>query len=539
MDPLTEPTSVRYALQNLLESARELSGASWGTIVVLDHGDGFATVHAGTPRATPIELAARVARAKTPDENLPDSNLLVATIELHEYTYGRLYLCDKPGGFTSQDVHTVLTLIRMGAVAIENARVYQKASQRAEWMSVSQELTTLLLSGAEEDDALTLIAKRVREVARADTSALVLPSLGDTWACEIAEGEQSKELIGTLFPPDGRALTTLAKGTGLIVDSLASTKPLRVRVLANFGPAMYAPMIQHGKGVGVMLLLRKVGAAPFTAQDLEIAELVAGQATMAFELALAQHAEEMATLLDERARIGRDLHDLAIQQLFATGMQITSARERILSSAQAQEHLESIQALDDSLRAVDDSVGQIRSIVRSMRDRDEEVGAVERLRREASLARTSLGFAPSLVLTVDGQSLAHVERDIEDELIEAVDKAITDDLADDLVAVVREGLSNVARHAHASSAAVDIKINGVCGECAAVGVVKLSSDRPSVEIVLRDDGVGVDPTVTRRSGTANMAERARRHGGSFVIGPRARSDGERRGTCFTWRAPLD
>ena len=61
---------------------------------------------------------------------------------------------------------------------------------------------------------------------------------------------------------------------------------------------------------------------------------------------------------------------------------------------------------------------------------------------------------------------------------------------------------------------------------------------PVVEIVCRDDGVGVNPSVTRRSGTANMAERARRHGGSFVIGPRARSDGERRGTCFTWRVPL-
>ena len=270
---------------------------------------------------------------------------------------------------------------------------------------------------------------------------------------------------------------------------------------------------------------------------------------MAFELADAQHAEEMATLLDERARIGRDLHDLAIQQLFATGMQISAARERLASSAQAD--LEAVcSVLSTALEAVDDSVGQIRSIVRSLRDRDEEVGVIERLRREASLARNALGYAPSLLLSVDGRGLAQVDRDEEDRLISSVDAAVAPDIADDMVAVVREGLSNVARHAHASSVTVDVKIEGVqpgseqcCGpgddEGHASGDAEPFRGSPVVEIVCRDDGVGVNPSVTRRSGTANMAERARRHGGSFVIGPRARSDGERRGTCFTWRVPLD
>jgi len=435
---------------------------------------------------------------------------------------------------------------------VENARLYREARDREQWMVVSQELTTLLLSGAEEDDALTLIAHRVRQVAHADTAALILPSIGERWICEIADGEHARELIGTFFPPEGRALTTLAHQTGLVVDSLEDAwgdGDLMVPQLAQFGPALYAPMIHRGRGVGVMLLLRSPGAAPFTAQDLEIAELVAGQATMAFELADAQHAEEMATLLDERARIGRDLHDLAIQQLFATGMQISAARERLASSAQAD--LDAVcSVLSTALEAVDDSVGQIRSIVRSLRDRDEEVGVIERLRREASLARNALGYAPSLLLSVDGRGLAQVDRDEEDRLIASVDAAVAPDIADDMVAVVREGLSNVARHAHASSVTVDVKIEGVqpgseqcCGpgddEGHASGDAEPFRGSPVVEIVCRDDGVGVNPSVTRRSGTANMAERARRHGGSFVIGPRARSDGERRGTCFTWRVPLD
>ena len=299
-----------------------------------------------------------------------------------------------------------------------------------------------------------------------------------------------------------------------------------------------------------MLLLRAQGAAPFTKQDLEIAELVAGQATMAFELADAQHAEEMATLLDERARIGRDLHDLAIQQLFATGMQISAARDRLCAEdADGSVDLVAVRgALESSLEAIDDSVRQIRSIVRSLRDRDEDVSVVERLRREASLARTSLGFAPSLILTVDGRGLAQAGREEEDELIEAIDAAVETDIADDMVAVVREGLSNVARHARASSVTVDVKIEGVlpggsslllAGDGPASGNAEPFHGGPVVVLACGEDGVGVDPSVRRRSGTANMAERARRHAGTFVIGPRARSDGDRRGTCFTWRVPLE
>ncbi len=593
---LTSSLRVPDALRRLVESACSITGASWGTIAVLNHADmdvdqagalspdssaaGSSTgLSSGVPTATLDELA-RMAGAPDAAETLlhglegtgmiidndlgrtsaftgtiegeETGSLLSAPLRLHGQVYGHLYLCDKPGGFTRSDADAVLTLAQAAAVAVENARLYREARDREQWMVVSQELTTLLLSGAEEDDALTLIAHRVRQVAHADTAALILPSIGKRWICEIADGEHAKELIGTFFPPEGRALTTLAHQTGLVVDSLEDAwgdGDLMVPQLAQFGPALYAPMIHRGRGVGVMLLLRSPGAAPFTAQDLEIAELVAGQATMAFELADAQHAEEMATLLDERARIGRDLHDLAIQQLFATGMQISAARERLASSTQAD--LDAVcSVLSTALEAVDDSVGQIRSIVRSLRDRDEEVGVIERLRREASLARNALGYAPSLLLSVDGRGLAQVDRDEEDRLIASVDAAVAPDIADDMVAIVREGLSNVARHAHASSVTVDVKIEGVqpgseqcCGpgddEGHASGDAEPFRGSPVVEIVCRDDGVGVNPSVTRRSGTANMAERARRHGGSFVIGPRARSDGERRGTCFTWRVPLD
>lgn len=582
---LTSSLEVPEALRRLVSSACSITGAAWGTIAVRHQADvavdpsapfsaGSATTDTDSLRemldgavpAGPAEGGVVIANdlgtasAFTGAiEGEASGSLLSAPLRVHGQVYGRLYLCDKEGGFGQDDVTTVLTLAEAAALAVENARLYREARDREQWMSVSQELTTLLLSGAEEDDALTLIARRVREVAHASTSVLVLPSVGDTWVCEIADGERADELVGVPFPRDGRALTTLDHQSGFVVPSLHAAwgaDDLKVPALSVFGPALYAPMIHRGRGVGVMLLMREVGAPAFTEKDLEIAELVAGQATMAFELADAQHAEEMATLLDERARIGRDLHDLAIQQLFATGMQITAAKQRLRDRAPDEPlDVDAVcAALDSSLAAVDDSVSQIRSIVRSLRDRDEDVSVVERLRREASLARTSLGYAPSLMLSVDGRDVsAAAERDAEDELIDAVDAAVDPDVADDMVAVVREGLSNIARHAHASSATVDILLTGVlpggsvladvdAGEAAAATDVEGSlgpAAHPVVEVVCRDDGVGVDPRVTRRSGTANMAERARRHGGTFVIGPRAHSDGERRGTCFTWRVPLD
>ena len=571
---LTSSLQVPRALRALVESACSLTGATWGTIAVYGRsrttGRRSRPVSAGPASASPEHLDTLLGRPR--DDGVVIVNDLSATtaftgviegedpgcilsapLRAHHQGYGRLYLCDKPGGFTSGDVTTVQTLAQAAAIAVENARLYREARSREQWMAVSQELTTLLLSGAEEDDALTLVARRIREVAHADTVALVLPSVGDAWACEIADGAHAAELIGTFFPARGRALRTLEQQTGLTVPSLHEAwgaADLLVEPLARFGPALYAPMLHRGRGVGVILLLREQGAPTFTDQDLEIAELVAGQATMAFELADAQHAQEMATLLDERARIARDLHDLAIQQLFAAGMQISSARERLRSAPGAADQVDVMcRVLDSSLAAVDDSVGQIRSIVRSLRDRDEDVGLVERLRRESSLARTLLGFAPSLLLSVDGRALALAGRAEEDELIGAVDAAVDPEVADDMVAVVREGLSNVARHAHASSVTVDVMLTGVVpGGGAEPAMSGLTSSRPAVsgpggaepavEIVCRDDGVGVDPGVTRRSGTANMAERARRHGGSFVIGPRARNDGASRGTCFTWRVPL-
>lgn len=447
------------------------------------------------------------------------TNFLGVPLRIHEQVYGRLYLCNRPGGYSDQDLAYVSGLAILAAVAVENSRLYEVSRSRERWTRVSQQLTTILLEGTEEEDALQFIAKSVREVADADTSLLILPSVGDTWVCEIASGYAASDLIGVTFPPHGRARTVLEEGQGLIVDSLARATTLRVKELSRFGAALYAPLLAGSHAIGVLLLLRLPGKPEFDPAVLEMAEQVATQAALALEIAGAKHAANIATLLDERAKIGEDLHDLAIQQLFATGMQLERIRAAFASGA-ALDSARAESLMQDALASVDDSVKQIRAIVHNLREPDAAVDLVERLRREASLARRLLGFAPSFVLDIDGEALSASDPSHEEILIAEADQRVGHDISDDVVAVVRETLSNTARHAGASSAQVVVSISGM-------------GTNGSVRVVVTDDGHGLDPTVTRRSGLDNLKSRARRHGGICFTQPASPH-----GLEVIWEVPL-
>ncbi|WP_101929811.1 GAF domain-containing protein [Varibaculum cambriense] len=447
------------------------------------------------------------------------TNFLGVPLRIHEQVYGRLYLCNRPGGYSDQDLAYVSGLAILAAVAVENSRLYEVSRSRERWTRVSQQLTTILLEGTEEEDALQFIAKSVREVADADTSLLILPSVGDTWVCEIASGYAASDLIGVTFPPHGRARTVLEEGQGLIVDSLARATTLRVKELSRFGAALYAPLLAGSHAIGILLLLRLPEKPEFDPAVLEMAEQVATQAALALEIAGAKHAADIAALLDERAKIGEDLHDLAIQQLFATGMQLERIRAAFASGA-ALDSARAESLMQDALASVDDSVKQIRAIVHNLREPDAAVDLVERLRREASLARRLLGFAPSFVLDIDGEALSASDPSHEEILIAEADQRVGHDISDDVVAVVRETLSNTARHAGASSAQVVVSISGM-------------GTNGSVRVVVTDDGHGLDPTVTRRSGLDNLKSRARRHGGICFTQPASPH-----GLQVIWEVPL-
>lgn len=387
--------------------------------------------------------------------------------------------------------------IRSLAAAIDladTARPLRNALTREQWLTVGQEVTTAMLEGADVEDALALTAQRLRTVAEADAACLVLRGVGDDWVIEIADGDDP-DLVGIVMPPEGRAHQVLSSRSGLIVPSLERSTSLRVPQFGHYGPALYAPLVVGHRSTGVIILLRAPHAPEFTDDDLQIAESFARQAALALELAEAREAQDRAALLDERARIARDLHDLAIQHLFATGLSIARARDDLPESAADD--------LSDALSDLDEAVAQIRSIVQALHRDAIPSRPMERLERELVLARGTLGFSPQVELLPSPAA------------VEAWGDAADTDLVDDVVAVVREGLSNASRHAHAEHVTIRLEIGDA-----------------DLVVSSIDDGVGIPAERTRSSGLANLEARAQRWGGTFTI-----ADGPTGGAITSWRVP--
>ncbi|MDR6940131.1 GAF domain-containing protein [Arcanobacterium hippocoleae] len=522
------------ALQYFVDSACELTGAKYAAIAVIDaHGDTIEFQYSGLSK----EIGARIG---SPPEghgvfaDIPERGALIVNDLLsypnsdgfpsphpvmhnflgvilpaaNDEVWGRLYLANKLGGFTQADAETMSLLASGARIAIQNAKQYAQSQSRARWLTASQNIVSSLLEGSDEEEALQVITDEMRTAARADVALMVLPSINDTWVAEIGSGDGAMALLGTDFPSAGRAQSVIREQSGIVVESMQRLSTVRVESLRQFGPALYAPLVSQGIGRGVIILFRRPKAPEFDLHDLSMAENVSQQAAIALELAEARHAKELAAELDERARISRDLHDLAIQQLFASGMHITAVKEDLGNHLDAK----IVKALDSAIWAIDESVGQIRKIVQSLRDDSNPAAVVERLGNETSVALQALGFAPSLIISWNGEEISsEFDRTI-------IDDAIGSDISDDVVAVVRECLSNVARHAHASSVTIQI--------CASL---------EQIEIYVTDDGTGIAPSPSRRSGLANLSARARRHHGTFRIAPR--NDGMS-GTAVHWQVPL-
>src|SRR5665648_308474 len=260
-------------LQRFVAASANLTGAAFAAINVLDaRGRSTTFVQSGvderlakligrSPHAIGVlgtipshgtlrldDLTSHPSFRGFPASHPPMGAFLGTAVRVRDRVFGYLYLSEKAGGFTDDDDDIVLTLAAAAAVAIQNAQLYAASERRERWLRASQQITTMLLSGAEQEEVLAQIAASSREVANADTAALVLPGMGDNLVMEIVDGVAADQLIGTLMPPDGRAQTVLRDGNGLVVDSLHRARAMRVDAMRQFGPALYAPMQAEGRG---------------------------------------------------------------------------------------------------------------------------------------------------------------------------------------------------------------------------------------------------------------------------------------------------
>ncbi|HVB45545.1 MAG TPA: GAF domain-containing protein [Streptosporangiaceae bacterium] len=433
-----------------------------------------------------------------PPGHPPMRSFLGAPIRIRGEVYGNLYLTEKQGGgqFDTEDEAVLVALAAAAGVAIENARLYEEARRQQRWLSATAEVTKHLLSGAEPSDALAMISEKALEITGADLVMVSLPMPdGKRVRVEHAAGEGAERVLG-LVVTAAESITELVieKAERLTItdyNSDARVSPV-VKERIQVGPLVAVPLGAPGQVRGVLSAGRKPGSMPLTEAAADMLATFAAQAAIALELAEHRRQAEQMAVFEDRDRIARDLHDLVIQRLYATGMSLQGATSLIAVPEVADRVSRSVDALDDTIR-------EIRSAIFALQTHPEAKPASIRARilYVAQEMAPALGFAPSLQL--DG----------------ALDTLVPEEITEHLLTALRESLSNAARHAHASKVQVNVTVDH------------------ELRLTVRDNGVGI-PAKGRRSGLRNLEQRAAGLHGSLVV-KRADSGG----TELVWRVPLN
>lgn len=407
----------------------------------------------------------------------------------HGETYGALYLVGHAGRpFTAEDEDLLTALAETAGIALENARLHGELRRRLLWSAALTEVSSALLS-EDISDAVGVVVARVGTVVAADVIAVVVPDPdSDQLLIHTARGLDAGRFEGRRYERRG-SLVDRALRSGRVV--LAPAGIASQTLEAEMGPNMVLPVIVAGEAICALALTRSAGSEPFTTADVNMAAEFATHTGVAIELTRARADRRRAELADERARIARDLHDHVIQRLFGAGLSLQAVAARFPAAEPA---------LSEQITAIDSAIGEIRTAVFALTPRAPASAGTTRHRILDVVSEMSDTLGSSPQLTFRGP----------------VDLMLTGGLADDVLAVVRECLANVARHAAAEEVSVHISI-----------------DDGRVEVAVTDDGLGIPADTIRRSGTGNLADRARRRGGAFTLGAR-----EGGGTRALWVAQL-
>ncbi|MFJ6934410.1 GAF domain-containing protein [Streptomyces sp. NPDC101132] len=447
------------------------------------------------------ELSEHPASYGFPAHHPPMHSFLGVPIRVREDVFGNLYLTEKRGGadFDEEDEAVLSTLAVAAGIAIENARLFEEVRLRERWLAASSEITSALLSGTPEDEVLEGMLERAKDITAADMGVFYLLGPAGELRGSIALGQGAEAHRGITLPSTQGTLAEAALAQDGIITVTDVESDERVTVQperwTGFGPAVAVTVGTKERLSGVLMLARRQGRPVFVGAEVAALPGFAGQAALALELADRRRDAEQMSMLEDHDRIARDLHDLAIQRLFATGMTLQSA-QRFAEHPEVSERLG--RAVDD----LDATIKIIRSTIFGLREHEAPAtGSKLRSRAVQTLDELSagLGFGPAL------------------RMGGLLDTEVPPAVADEALAVLGEALTNVARHAGAAHAEVSV--------VAADGVLTLT---------VTDDGVGM-PEGGRRSGLRNLAERAERLGGRMEV---TSPGGATRGTRLEWEVPL-
>lgn len=413
--------------------------------------------------------------------------------------FGNLYLAEKNDGhdFTEQDEAIVTALAAAAGVAIENARLHEDAARREQWLGARSEVMSALMSDAERLETLQLVADRAREIASADAAWIMTGPDADSLLTEVVSGadEQTGALAASALARTFAGVA-IRSGGPLTLPDVSKEGPGHPRGPAelDLGPAVVVPL--HGvdesgseDAAGILALAwTHANAERSKDVDLGVANVFAEQVALALRLARSKADQQQLALYDDRERIGRDLHDVVIQRLFAIGLRLQTALKLTVDPDLSGR-------LDSAVDEIDATIANIRSTIFELNQAQRPADLLTELLGEIDRAALSLGFRP------------------ETRFSGPIRRGVPTKLGGEAVAFLGEALSNVVRHAGATSVTVEVT----------------AGSRLTVQVT--DDGRGM-PVSVKESGLSNMRRRAVDNGGEFTIS----SDGP--GTVVTWSVPL-
>ena len=475
-------------------------GLDEAEIAAIDHwpeGRGLLGQLISDPR--PLRLANITDHAQSsgfPDGHPPMRTFLGVPLRIRDEVYGNLYLTEKRDGpaFDEEDEVLVTALSAAAGVAIENARLFDESQRQQRWLRASSEVTRRLLAGAAVEEVLGFVTEQTLEMTGADLVVLALPDAARRQLIiNHAAGQGAQHALGVVLPTEASLSgKVLASGQAVRVEDFRHDQRVAraARENLDLGPAILFPLGAAGDARGVLTVGRHPGAMPLGRAAAELVTTFAAQAGIALELADRRSDAERLTVFEDRDRIARDLHDLVIQRLYASGMKLQGTIPMI-DRAPVQERVSSV--VDD----LDTTIKDIRQAIFALQARGKAApGLPDKIMDVIEEMTGPMGMTASLRLT--GQ----------------LDKGIPADVGEDMLHALREALSNAARHGKATSVEVNI-----------------GADREFC-LLVRDNGTGITDT-SRRSGLANLAQRAQQHGGTLAVRPASNG-----GTELQWRVPL-
>ena len=352
------------------------------------------------------------------------------------------------------------------------------------------------------DPVLQRIVNVGRELAGARYAALGVPDGEGNFAKFITAG-MSDELIAALGP--------LPRTHGLLGAMLDAERPYRTadikrdprfrgwwpREHPSMSSFLGVPILAPGEVLGALYLTDKEDAAEFTQEDERLVEMLAAHAAIAIENARLYERGRELSVIEERNRLARDLHDSVVQKLF--GIALASQSAATLSDRDAQAARTQVERLQELTQ---DAIQELRSLIFQLRPADVE----------------SDGLAAALAKHVGVLRKAHPQ---EIELDVAGEPRLRPSIDEEVFRIAQEALHNALKHAAAARLQV-----------------RLDEGERRLRLTVEDDGVGFDPASpahrSRRLGLTSMEERAQALGGALTI---ASTPGA--GTTIALEVPLD